>query len=50
MLIITTSIIFFQMIPWYNLPKLNRLVSDRVNTINTSRVYRKGYLSAAFNN
>ena len=39
----------FPNIPWYNLPELNRLVSDNVIKVNTSKVYRNGYFSAAFN-
>ena len=40
----------FPNVPWYNLKKLNKLISKNVERFNSSGTYRKGYISAAFAN
>jgi fatty acid desaturase len=40
----------FPKVPWYNLKKLNALISKNITEHNSSETYRKGYFSAAFIN
>ena len=40
----------FPKVPWYNLPKLSKMISGNIKQNNTSETYRKGYFSAAFIN
>lgn len=40
----------FPKVPWYNLKKLSEKINQNIEKKNYSRVYRKGYFSAAFIN